>query len=139
MPIPTIATGASTRFHSSRLIEAGHPERAEVEAFIAQVYAERYGARLTSFLPRLLAFRDAQGVLHSVYDFIVGAPYVCGTGPGHYSVLSSQTSDWIPLELLPWGKLPGWVAAHLKKTGATQAFMVPAARLKAVKAEFNKR
>lgn len=82
---------------------------------------------------------DAQGVLHGVYDFIVGAPYVCGTGPGHYSVLSSQTSDWIPLELLPWGKLPGWVAAHLKKTGATQAFMVPAARLKAVKAEFNKR
>jgi hypothetical protein len=82
---------------------------------------------------------DAKGVLHGVYDFTIGAPYVCGTGPGHYSVLSSQTSDWIPLELLPWGKLPGWVAAHLEKTGATQAFMIPAERLKAVKAEFNKR
>lgn len=65
MPIPTIATGASTRFHTSRLIEAGHPERAEVEAFIAQVYAERYGATVVSFLPRLLAFRDGQGVLQA--------------------------------------------------------------------------
>ncbi len=65
MPIPTIATGASTRFHSSSLIEAGHPERAEVEAFIAQVYAERYGATLTRFLPRLLAFRDSEGVLQA--------------------------------------------------------------------------
>jgi Thermostable hemolysin len=65
MPIPTIATGASTRFHTSSLIEAGHPERAEVEAFIAQVYAERYGATLQSFLPRLLAFRDRNGVLQA--------------------------------------------------------------------------
>lgn len=65
MPIPTIAPGASTRFHTSSLIEAGHPERAEVEAFIAQVYADRYGANLHSFLPRLLAFRDGDGVLQA--------------------------------------------------------------------------
>lgn len=82
---------------------------------------------------------DARGVLHGVYDFTMSAPYVCGTGPGHYSVLSSQTSDWIPRELEPWGKLPGWVAAHLAKTGATQAFMIAAGRVQAVKAEFKKR
>jgi len=82
---------------------------------------------------------DARGVLHGVYDFTMSAPYVCGTGPGHYSVLSSQTSDWIPRELEPWGKLPGWVAAHLAKTGATQAFMISAGRVQAVKAEFKKR
>jgi hypothetical protein len=82
---------------------------------------------------------DARGVLHGVYDFTMGAPYVCGTGPGHYTVLSSQTSDWIPRELEPWGKLPGWVAAHLAKTGATQAFLISAGRLTAVKAEFKKR
>ena len=65
MPIPSLAAGASTRFHTSALIEAGHPERAEVEAFIAQVYAERYGATLTRFLPRLLAFRDRDGRLQA--------------------------------------------------------------------------
>jgi hypothetical protein len=81
---------------------------------------------------------DERGVLHGVYDFIMSAPYVCGTGPGHYSVLSSQTSDWIPRELEPWGKLPGWVAAHLARTKATQAFMIPDARVKAVKVEFQK-
>jgi hypothetical protein len=47
------------------MIEAGHPDRAEVEAFIAQVYAERYGARLRTFLPRLLAFRDPTGRLQA--------------------------------------------------------------------------
>ena len=65
MPIPLPAAGASRRFHTTTLIEAGHPERPEVEAFIAQVYAERYGARLTAFLPRLLAFRDGDGALQA--------------------------------------------------------------------------
>ena len=65
MPIPALPPGASTRFHTARVIEAGHPERAQVEDFIAQVYAERYGATLRSFLPRLLAFRDASGTLQA--------------------------------------------------------------------------
>ena len=65
MPIPLPAAGASRRFQTTTLIEAGHPERPEVEAFIAEVYAERYGARLTAFLPRLLAFRDGAGVLQA--------------------------------------------------------------------------
>ena len=65
MPQPTLAPGASTRFHTSSLVEAGHPERPEVESFIAQVYAERYGATLTRFLPRLLAFRDRAGTLQA--------------------------------------------------------------------------
>jgi hypothetical protein len=60
-----ISPGASTRFHAATMIEAGHPDRAEVEAFIAQVYAERYGACLQSFLPRLLAFRDRAGRLQA--------------------------------------------------------------------------
>jgi hypothetical protein len=65
MPIPTLSPGASTRFHTSSLIEAGHSDRAEVEDFIAQVYHERYGATLRSFLPRLLAFRDGSGRLQA--------------------------------------------------------------------------
>lgn len=65
MPIPMLDPGASARFHTSSLIEAGHPERAEVEAFIARIYAERYGAQLTRFLPRLLAFRDGRGALQA--------------------------------------------------------------------------
>ena len=65
MPIPTLSPGASKRFHAVTVIEAGHPDRADVEAFIAQVYAERYGARLQAFLPRLLAFRDRAGQLQA--------------------------------------------------------------------------
>lgn len=39
--------------------------RIEVESFIAQVYQLRYGARLRSFLPRLIAFRDNANALHA--------------------------------------------------------------------------
>lgn len=39
--------------------------RIEVESFIAQVYQLRYGARLRSFLPRLIAFRDGDSALHA--------------------------------------------------------------------------
>ncbi|MFM2075404.1 MAG: hypothetical protein RJB34_1709 [Pseudomonadota bacterium] len=39
------------------------PGRAEVQAFVQAIYAERYGARITEFAPVLLALRDAQGAL----------------------------------------------------------------------------
>ncbi len=54
-----------SRFHSACLVPADHPARAEVEAFIARVYAERYGAHLRSFLPDLLAYRDQDGALQA--------------------------------------------------------------------------
>lgn len=53
------------RFHTAGLIDPGHAQRAEVEAFIAGIYAERYGARLRNFLPCLLTFRDVDGVLQA--------------------------------------------------------------------------
>lgn len=65
MLIPKISPRASSRFHSATLVDADHPDRAEVEAFIAGVYAERYGASLTAFLPRLLAFRSQDGELQA--------------------------------------------------------------------------
>lgn len=37
--------------------------RAEVEAFVQSVYADRYGATISEFAPVLLALRDSQGVL----------------------------------------------------------------------------
>ncbi|MFY2762583.1 thermostable hemolysin [Arenimonas sp. MALMAid1274] len=60
----TVPTGPS-RFHSASRVPADHPARAEVEAFIARVYAERYGARLHSFLPDLVAYRDQDGALQA--------------------------------------------------------------------------
>lgn len=51
------------RFASVRLVEPGDAERADVERFIADIYLERYGARLRSFLPHLLAYRDCAGAL----------------------------------------------------------------------------
>ena len=43
------------------LIEAGHPQRAPVEAFIARRFLEVHGARITEFMPQLLALFDDQG------------------------------------------------------------------------------
>jgi len=53
----------STPWSQCRIVESDAVDRAEVEAFIAHVYLARYGARLCSFLPHLLAFRDAGGRL----------------------------------------------------------------------------
>lgn len=44
-----------------QLIDAQDPRRAEVEAFIAGVYAERYGAKLRTFAPMLVARYDERG------------------------------------------------------------------------------
>lgn len=46
-----------------QLIDAADPRRAEVEAFIGGVYAERYGARLRAFAPLLVARYDEQGLV----------------------------------------------------------------------------
>ncbi len=42
--------------------EEGDPQRATVEAFIQQVYARRYGARVTSFAPTLVALWDGDEI-----------------------------------------------------------------------------
>lgn len=51
------------RFSRVRLLERGDAGREEVERFIAEVYRERYGARLRAFLPHLLAYDDGEGRL----------------------------------------------------------------------------
>jgi hypothetical protein len=45
---------------TSALIDASHPERKRVEAFIAQRFLEVHGAQITGFMPQLLALFDAQ-------------------------------------------------------------------------------
>lgn len=81
---------------------------------------------------------DATGALHGRYSFWMGAPYSCGLGPGHYSVLSEQASDWLPKELAARGRVPAWVAAFLSSAHARHAFMISAARQQAARAEFGK-
>lgn len=58
-PPPRIARSLAV----GSLIESDHPDRPEVEAFIAAIYRQRYGATLRQFLPQLLAYRDADEVL----------------------------------------------------------------------------
>lgn len=48
------------------LVLPGNAQRAQVEAFVADIYRRHYGARLRSFLPDLLAFRDGNGSLQAV-------------------------------------------------------------------------
>lgn len=49
------------RHPRSSLVDARHPLRAEVEAFIAQRFLEVHGARIHCFMPQLLALFDDQG------------------------------------------------------------------------------
>lgn len=60
-------------FASASVVEAGHAQRQEVESFIAAVYLRRYGAQLRSFLPQLLAYRDADGALMAVVGMRLGS------------------------------------------------------------------
>ena len=52
-------------FASSTLVDAAHPDRHEVERYIAHVYLQRYGAVLRSFLPHLLVYRDGAGAIRA--------------------------------------------------------------------------
>lgn len=45
------------------VVERDHPDRLQVEAFIADTYRQRYGATLRQFLPQLLAYRGSDGRL----------------------------------------------------------------------------
>lgn len=59
-----------------RLAEAtvGTPERTELEAFVRQAFARKHDASVTSFMPTLLSFRDAGGVLRGVIGLRSAAP-----------------------------------------------------------------
>ena len=56
---------ARTHFATRTLVDARHPARAEVEAYIAHIYLQRYGAVLRSFLPHLMVYRDACGAIRA--------------------------------------------------------------------------
>ncbi len=59
------SANTTTRRLQLHRVDDGHPDRAEVEAFVAAVYRERYDAELRSFLPHLIAFRDDARALHA--------------------------------------------------------------------------
>jgi hypothetical protein len=52
---------------SAHVVNLNSPYRAEVEAFIKAVFKQAYGANLTSFMPKLVALRDANGVLMAAF------------------------------------------------------------------------
>jgi hypothetical protein len=52
--------GSSLRIAS---VEAGGHDRAELEAFVGDAFARKHEARVTSFMPTLLSFRDPAGAL----------------------------------------------------------------------------
>ena len=43
------------------LIDRGHPQRERVESFIAQRFLDVHGARISNFMPTLLALLDEEG------------------------------------------------------------------------------
>ncbi len=60
--IPTsILASLPGRFAYASLVEKHDWQRSEVETFIARIYRDRYGATLSTFLPHLLVYRDANG------------------------------------------------------------------------------
>jgi hypothetical protein len=60
------------RFVSAHLVERDDPGREAVEAFIADVYRDRYGAVLRSFFPQLIAYRDSDGRLAAAVGIRAG-------------------------------------------------------------------
>ncbi|MFO0662200.1 MAG: hypothetical protein U0165_20555 [Polyangiaceae bacterium] len=58
---------------------------------------------------------SAEGTIEASYLFTQSAPYVCGTGPGHYSVPAEVSSKVLPSELKAWSTSPAWVASYLKQ------------------------
>lgn len=54
------------------VVPPSHPERHEVEQFIAAVYRTHYGADVTRFAPLLVARRDAAGTLVAAAGFRAG-------------------------------------------------------------------
>lgn len=56
---------ARPHFATRTLVDARHPARAEVEAYIAHIYLQRYGAVLRSFLPHLMVYRDGHGAIRA--------------------------------------------------------------------------
>ena len=87
---------------------------------------------------RALAAYGNHGELEGSFQFTMSAPYMCGTGPGHYSAVSEQVSDWLPPELERFGKLPAWLAAYLAKHGAKHAFMLGAGQVAAAKRQMRR-
>lgn len=70
-PVPTASPSLHLHLH-----DVGDPCRAEVERFIAAVYAERFGARVRGFAPHLVSLCDAEGQLVAAagYRFAHEAP-----------------------------------------------------------------
>ncbi len=65
LPPGLLATTAGGASHEVclQVCDYGDPDRVEVEAFIREVFGTVYGARVSTFMPRLLAFRDGRGRL----------------------------------------------------------------------------
>ena len=57
------AFGRTLRLAEAR---AGAPQRDELEAFVARAFERRHDARVQSFMPTLLSFRDGAGELRGV-------------------------------------------------------------------------
>ncbi len=49
------------------VVDAAHPQRAEVEAFIHQVFCQAYEASVTHFMPILIALRNSQHELVAAF------------------------------------------------------------------------
>jgi hypothetical protein len=63
----TPATGTATYRFEER--QPGDQGRAQLEAFVAQRFAEVHGAQVCSFLPNLLAMRDPHGALRCALGY----------------------------------------------------------------------
>ncbi len=50
-------------------VNKNHPDRAEVEAFIHDVFKRAYNAEITLFLPNLVALRDRDGILMAAFGW----------------------------------------------------------------------
>ncbi len=58
---------------------------------------------------------DPRGVLRTKYTFTMASNYMCGTGPGHYSVAQEVFDSAVPTSMERYRKAPEWLVPYIAK------------------------
>lgn len=58
---------------------------------------------------------DGRGVLRGTYVFIMQSNYMCGSGPGHYTIPEELHDSSLPDSVATWKRAPEWLVPYLAK------------------------
>ena len=68
---------------------------------------------------------DPRGVLRAKYTFTMSSNYMCGTGPGHYTVAEDVFDSALPTAVEPLRRAPAWLVPYLEKHPSVGVSVLP--------------